>query len=135
MLLFILNCVITNAIDLHILKKNFFIILFVTFLQVIEITDYRSQLYDYLKSRMMTVAPNLTVLVGEFVGARLVAQAGNCLVSFILKCCFDMVFCLWLVLSSPQVHFQSPSAYRLGLHAHCIDGAHVVTLTVTVFSP
>ncbi|XKL68899.1 hypothetical protein PGB90_006668 [Kerria lacca] len=47
--------------------------------QVIEITEYRSQLYDYLKSRMMTVAPNLTVLLGEFVGARLIAQAGSIL--------------------------------------------------------
>lgn len=45
--------------------------------QVIEITEYRSQLYDYLRSRMMAVAPNLTVLLGEFVGARLVAQAGE----------------------------------------------------------
>lgn len=43
---------------------------------MVEITEYRSQLYDYLKSRMMAVAPNVTVLVGEFVGAKLVAQAG-----------------------------------------------------------
>ncbi|XP_064646366.1 nucleolar protein 58-like [Lineus longissimus] len=45
--------------------------------QVIEITEYRTQLYDYLKNRMMAVAPNLTVLVGELVGARLVAHAGS----------------------------------------------------------
>lgn len=47
--------------------------------QVVEITEYRAQLYDYLKSRMMAVAPNVTVLLGEFVGARLVAQAGSIL--------------------------------------------------------
>lgn len=35
------------------------------------------QLYDYLKSRMMAVAPNLTVLVGELVGARLIAHVGS----------------------------------------------------------
>ena len=46
------------------------------FLQVIEITDYRQQLYEYVKNRMMAVAPNLTVLVGELVGARLIAHAG-----------------------------------------------------------
>ncbi|CAF3701891.1 unnamed protein product, partial [Adineta steineri] len=39
--------------------------------QVIEISDYRAQLFEYLKNRMMAVAPNLTVLVGELVGARL----------------------------------------------------------------
>ncbi|XP_013401006.1 nucleolar protein 58 [Lingula anatina] len=45
--------------------------------QVIEITEYRAQLYDYLKNRMMAIAPNLTVLVGELVGARLIAHAGS----------------------------------------------------------
>ncbi|XP_026678505.1 nucleolar protein 58 [Diaphorina citri] len=47
--------------------------------QVLEISSYRGQLYDYLKSRMMAVAPNLTILMGELVGARLVAQAGSLL--------------------------------------------------------
>ncbi len=46
---------------------------------MVEITDYRAQLYDYLKNRMLAVAPNLTVLVGELVGARLIAHAGNTL--------------------------------------------------------
>ena len=45
--------------------------------QVIELSDYRGQLYDYLKSRMSAVAPNLTVMVGELVGARLIAHAGS----------------------------------------------------------
>ncbi|XP_023247357.1 nucleolar protein 58 [Copidosoma floridanum] len=45
--------------------------------QVIEISSYRSQLYDYLRTRMMAVAPNLTVLVGELVGARLISHAGS----------------------------------------------------------
>lgn len=45
--------------------------------QVIEISNYRSQLYDYLKARMMAMAPNMTVLVGELVGARLIAHAGS----------------------------------------------------------
>lgn len=51
----------------------------ITFLcdQVISIADYRAQLYDYLKNRMAAIAPNLTVLVGELVGARLIAHAGS----------------------------------------------------------
>lgn len=47
--------------------------------QVIEITEYRAQLYDYLKNRMMAIAPNLTVMVGELVGARLISHAGSLL--------------------------------------------------------
>lgn len=45
---------------------------------MIEISDYRTQLYDYLKNRMMAIAPNLTVMVGELVGARLISHAGKC---------------------------------------------------------
>ncbi|XP_051162618.1 nucleolar protein 58-like [Leptopilina boulardi] len=45
--------------------------------QVIEISQYRTQLYDYLKARMMAMAPNLTVLVGDLVGARLISHAGS----------------------------------------------------------
>lgn len=44
---------------------------------IIELTDYRAQLYDYLRNRMMTIAPNLTILVGELVGARLISHAGS----------------------------------------------------------
>merc|ERR1711862_1012755 len=47
--------------------------------QILEISDYRAQLYDYLKNRMMAIAPNLTVLVGELVGARLISHAGSLL--------------------------------------------------------
>lgn len=47
--------------------------------QVLEISEYRNQLYEYLKNRMMAVAPNLTALVGELVGARLIAHAGSLL--------------------------------------------------------
>jgi snoRNA binding domain, fibrillarin len=30
-------------------------------LQVIQLAEYRAQLYEYLKSRMAAIAPNLTV--------------------------------------------------------------------------
>ncbi|XP_067144159.1 nucleolar protein 58 isoform X2 [Centruroides vittatus] len=45
--------------------------------EIQEMQTYRSQLYEYLKNRMMAIAPNLTVLVGEIVGARLIAHAGS----------------------------------------------------------
>ncbi|KNE61895.1 hypothetical protein AMAG_07164 [Allomyces macrogynus ATCC 38327] len=45
--------------------------------QVIHLHAYRAQLYAYLTSRMQAIAPNLTALVGELVGARLIAHAGS----------------------------------------------------------
>lgn len=45
--------------------------------QVINLSDYRVQLFEYLKNRMSAIAPNLTVMVGELVGARLIAHAGS----------------------------------------------------------
>ena len=45
--------------------------------QVVSFTEYRSQLSGYLSARMTAIAPNLTALVGELVGARLIAHAGS----------------------------------------------------------
>eukprot|EP00299_Pterocystis_sp_00344_P007340 c2336_g1_i1.p1 GENE.c2336_g1_i1~~c2336_g1_i1.p1 ORF type:complete len:598 (-),score=178.20 c2336_g1_i1:74-1867(-) len=45
--------------------------------QVITISEYCDQLNEYLKNRMNAIAPNLTVMVGELVGARLIAHAGS----------------------------------------------------------
>merc|ERR1719311_1475779 len=45
--------------------------------QVISLTEYRAQLWEYLKNRMQAIAPNLTTVVGELVGARLIAHAGS----------------------------------------------------------
>lgn len=45
--------------------------------QVVGFTEYRQQLSSYLSARMQAIAPNLTVLVGELVGARLIAHAGS----------------------------------------------------------
>lgn len=45
--------------------------------QVISITNYRTELFEYLRNRMAAVAPNLTALLGELVGARLIAHAGS----------------------------------------------------------
>ncbi|KAI1101179.1 nucleolar protein Nop5 [Jackrogersella minutella] len=45
--------------------------------QVISFTEYRQQLSQYLTSRMKAIAPNLTELLGELVGARLIAHTGS----------------------------------------------------------
>jgi nucleolar protein 58 len=45
--------------------------------QVLTLSEYRGQLFDYLKSRMNTISPNLTALVGKLVGARLIAHGGS----------------------------------------------------------
>lgn len=45
--------------------------------QVISLTAYRAQLYSYLQNRMAAIAPNLTALVGELVGARLISHSGS----------------------------------------------------------
>lgn len=45
--------------------------------QVVALSEYRLQLSEYLRSRMQAIAPNLTIMVGELVGARLIAHAGS----------------------------------------------------------
>ncbi|CEH14947.1 nop domain-containing protein [Ceraceosorus bombacis] len=47
--------------------------------QVVKIGAYRAQLWSYLQTRMANIAPNLTALVGELVGARLISHAGSLL--------------------------------------------------------
>jgi len=45
--------------------------------RVIELTNYRISLADYLSQRMQAISPNLTFMVGELVGARLISHAGS----------------------------------------------------------
>ncbi|VDK24169.1 unnamed protein product [Taenia asiatica] len=45
--------------------------------QVMEVAESRNTLHEYLVKRMVAVAPNLTALVGEILGARLIARAGT----------------------------------------------------------
>jgi len=47
--------------------------------QVVSVAAYRAELADYLRNRMTAIAPNLTALVGDLVGARLVSRAGSLL--------------------------------------------------------
>lgn len=45
--------------------------------RVSSLSEYRKQLAQYLKNKMDSVAPNLAVLIGEVVGARLISHAGS----------------------------------------------------------
>jgi nucleolar protein 58 len=45
--------------------------------QVVGLMEYRRQLSEYLTNRMQAIAPNLTLMVGELVGARLISHAGS----------------------------------------------------------
>jgi len=47
--------------------------------QILSIGEYRKQLGEYLSNRMAAIAPNLTSLVGDLVGGRLIAHAGSLL--------------------------------------------------------
>ncbi|KAK9480557.1 hypothetical protein V1514DRAFT_302625 [Lipomyces japonicus] len=45
--------------------------------KTVNLADYRRQLHGYLSEKMNTVAPNLSELIGEIVGARLISHAGS----------------------------------------------------------
>ena len=44
--------------------------------RVISLAEYRHKLHTYLLDKMHVVAPNLSALIGEVVGARLISHAG-----------------------------------------------------------
>ncbi|XP_053314001.1 nucleolar protein 56 isoform X1 [Spea bombifrons] len=45
--------------------------------RVISLSEYRKGLQEYLRSKMNQVAPSLSALIGEVVGARLISHAGS----------------------------------------------------------
>lgn len=45
--------------------------------RVVALVDYRKKMADYLTRKMAGVAPNLATLIGDQVGARLIAHAGS----------------------------------------------------------
>ncbi|XP_012659526.1 nucleolar protein 56 [Otolemur garnettii] len=45
--------------------------------RVVSLSEYRQSLHTYLRSKMSQVAPSLSALIGEAVGARLIAHAGS----------------------------------------------------------
>ncbi|KAL6896542.1 hypothetical protein ACP4OV_007114 [Aristida adscensionis] len=52
--------------------------------RVMNLSEYRKGLYEYLVTKMNDIAPNLTSLIGEVVGARLISHAGS--LSNLAKC-------------------------------------------------
>ena len=45
--------------------------------KVVKLADFRRELHSYLVDKMNVVAPNLSALIGEMVGARLISHAGS----------------------------------------------------------
>ncbi|XP_018897775.1 nucleolar protein 56 isoform X2 [Bemisia tabaci] len=45
--------------------------------RVTALSDYRKNLHTYLNNKMSNIAPNLSTLIGEQVGARLISHAGS----------------------------------------------------------
>ena len=45
--------------------------------RVVSLMKYRTKLFNYLSAKMSACAPNLSALIGEQVGARLIAHAGS----------------------------------------------------------
>ncbi|KAK8919310.1 putative nucleolar protein 5-2 [Platanthera zijinensis] len=52
--------------------------------RVMDLSEYRKKLFEYLVTKMNDIAPNLTSLIGEIVGARLISHAGS--LSNLAKC-------------------------------------------------
>lgn len=61
----------TDISDIDLININMFAS------RVVRLARYRAELHDYLVSKMSAVAPNLTALIGEHVGARLISHAGS----------------------------------------------------------
>lgn len=45
--------------------------------RMIQLIEYRDSLHCYIRNRMIKLAPNLSYLVGESIGAKLIARAGT----------------------------------------------------------
>ncbi|KAJ6888868.1 nucleolar protein 56-like [Populus alba x Populus x berolinensis] len=45
--------------------------------RVMDLSEYRKKLHEYLITKMNDIAPNLASLIGEIVGARLISHAGS----------------------------------------------------------
>ncbi|KAJ3683807.1 hypothetical protein LUZ60_014034 [Juncus effusus] len=52
--------------------------------RVMDLSEYRKKLHEYLVTKMNDIAPNLASLIGEVVGARLISHAGS--LSNLAKC-------------------------------------------------
>merc|ERR1711977_364124 len=44
---------------------------------VIELAEYKNKLHNYIETKMQTIAPNLSTLIGSLISAKLVSHAGS----------------------------------------------------------
>uniref|UniRef100_A0A6A7G9Q3 Nucleolar protein 56 n=1 Tax=Hirondellea gigas TaxID=1518452 RepID=A0A6A7G9Q3_9CRUS len=61
----------TEISEIDIVQINSFAV------RVISLAEYRKQLHEYLITKMTSCAPNLSAVIGEIVGARLISHAGS----------------------------------------------------------
>lgn len=61
--------------------------------RVIALAEYRLQLHSYLLDKMHAIAPNLSALIGEIVGARLISHAGVAPILFLLFFIYFIALC------------------------------------------
>ena len=86
--------------------------------RVISLAEYRLQLHTYLLDKMHAIAPNLSALIGETVGARLISHAGDAPVQV---SCHSAV---WKLMCSPSKTCASGPAKALDImHARCPEGS------------
>lgn len=81
--------------------------------RVISLAEYRHKLHTYLLDKMHVVAPNLSALIGEIVGARLISHAG--ILSFQYNILTHIMFLInelvevWLVSNAGMTHSRCNS--------------------------
>lgn len=84
--------------------------------RVISLAEYRHKLHTYLLDKMHVVAPNLSALIGEIVGARLISHAGESplvMVGCLCDCCKLLCIC--------KIWFASYSNVSMVIPWQCLD--------------
>ncbi|KAI5008607.1 hypothetical protein ZWY2020_009655 [Hordeum vulgare] len=80
--------------------------------RVMNLSEYRKNLYEYLVTKMNDIAPNLTSLIGEMVGARLISHAGS--LSNLAKCPASTL----QILGAEKALFRKHTTPKYGLIFH-----------------
>merc|ERR1711911_47984 len=96
---------------------------------VVEIQEYRTQLYEYLKNRMIAIAPNLTILVGELVGARLISHAGSLMNLAKHPASTVQILGAEKALFKVSLHIEHFDDHEYSLQG-CLKGADSVSVTI-----
>jgi nucleolar protein 56 len=84
---------------------------------IVELSEYRQKLSDYIKSKMQTIAPNLSALVGFFVGSKLISQAGSLM--NLAKCSASTVQILGAEKALFRAKISKQNTPKHGIIYHC----------------